>query len=130
MLLSEEKCMLEILLRQGKPYKEIARETGHSINTVRKYVRDKGEVGYRRRAIKPGKLIPFEGYLQSRMNQAKPKWLPATVLFEEIRAQGYQGSLSLLRQYLRKYKPKAASFQTVIRFETAPGKQLQQESED
>ena len=46
------------------------------------------------------------------------------VIFWELQAQGYQGGLSILRDYLR---PKRAlrPGRATVRFETVPGQQLQ-----
>lgn len=46
------------------------------------------------------------------------------MLYREIKEQSYTGSLSLLRQYLYAYWGKPES-QTVMRFETPAGKQMQ-----
>ena len=42
----------------------------------------------------------------------------------EIREQGYQGSIRLLRYYMAKLKPVARP-DLVVRFETLPGQQMQ-----
>jgi transposase len=46
------------------------------------------------------------------------------VLYEELKALGYQGKISLLRSYLFKIKP-AVKQRSFIRFETEPGQQMQ-----
>ena len=65
-----------------------------------------------------------ERYLQTRGAVARPDWIPATVLFDEIRAMGYSGCLTTVRGYLRTLKP-AAKADPVVRFETDPGQQMQ-----
>ena len=50
-------------------------------------------------------------------------WLAIDVL-EEIRALGYPGGYSILKDYIRSIRPKKAK-RPVLRFETAPGKQAQ-----
>ncbi len=62
--------------------------------------------------------------MRERQSAAHPEWMPATVLFREIAVQGYPGGLSQLRGFLRTIKPKPPS-DPVIRFETAPGEQMQ-----
>lgn len=118
--------MLEIQLmyKQGKKLKQIARETGYSINTVRKYIRDNGKPIYSDRPSKESKLDSYRDYLKSRIKQAEPAWIPATVLLLEIQAAGYAGSISLLRDYLRSLKPKVKE-RPLVRFETEPGEQMQ-----
>ena len=98
MLTGEKTMEIEIMHRQGKSLKQIVRETGYSINTVRKYLRSHQEPRYKRRPGKAQKLDPYRDYLQERIAQAKPHWLAATVLYREIVALGYDGSPSLLRK--------------------------------
>ena len=44
---------------------------------------------YKARSLRPTKLDPDKGYLTERVRQARPMWLPATVLLREIRERGY-----------------------------------------
>ena len=62
--------------------------------------------------------------MRERQAAAHPAWIPATVLQREIAAQGYAGGLSQLRAFLRSLKP-ALPMDPVVRFETAPGEQMQ-----
>lgn len=96
-----------------------------SHNTVRRYLRREEKPSYKRlRHQRRGKLSPFHEYLHRRVQTAHPDWLPATALYNEIKEQGYQGSLSLLRAYLATLKP-IKSPKVVVRFETPPGQQMQ-----
>lgn len=116
---------IRILYRQGKGIREIARLTGLSRNTVRKYLRDVGkDPSYRPRQQRPGKLDPYKGYLERRLEAAHPERIPATVLYRELRALGYAGSERLVRAYVRRLRPRPAP-EPVRRFETAPGVQMQ-----
>lgn len=93
-------------------------------NTVRKYIRaDSALPGYAPRAARPTKLDPYKAYLQSRIEAARPRWIPATVLLREIREQGYSGGISQLRAYVAPFKHRPE--EPLIRFETPPGKQVQ-----
>lgn len=124
MLRREMVIELQVLHKQGKSLKALARESGLSINTVRKYVREQREPGYRARPKRVKKLDAYQDYLKARIAKAHPDWLPATVLYRELTALGYTGSLSLLRNYVYQLKPiKPAA--PIIRFETEPGKQMQ-----
>jgi transposase len=55
---------------------------------------------------------------------ARPHWIPATVLTREIREQGYTGCERLVSRYVRALKPVQVE-EVLVRFETAPGQQLQ-----
>jgi len=116
---------LKVLARQGKGIREIARETGVSRNTVRRYLRGIGQP-YRDAPAKRriAKLDPFKDYLREREYAAHPAWLPATVLLSEIRQMGYKGGVTMLRVYLQTLRPVAAP-DPVVRFETEPGQQMQ-----
>lgn len=117
---------IRILHRQGVSIREIARQSGVSRNTVRKYLRDEAPPTYtpRSRSPRPGKLVPYEAYLRARVEAAHPLWIPATVLEREIREQGYTGSVRLLRYFLAELKP-APRPDPLVRFETVPGEQMQ-----
>lgn len=115
---------IRVLARQGHGIKKIARELGLSRNTVRKYLRgDTVAPCYKARRPRPCKLDPFTAYLQERIDAARPKWIPATVLLREIQERGYTGGISQLKRYLAPFKRHAPD--PVVRFETPPGKQLQ-----
>ena len=62
--------------------------------------------------------------MQERLEAAGKIQLPATVLLREIRAQGYEGGITQLKEYLREIRP-AAPDEPMVRFETEPGRQLQ-----
>jgi len=124
MLEEIEVLEIQIMRKQKISYKAIARKTGYSINTIRKYARDHKQAKYSKRSRKPQKLDDYKDYLTHRVNSAKPNWLPAVVLLREIQSIGYTGGISLLRDYLRTLKPKSNN-QPLIRFETKPGEQMQ-----
>jgi transposase len=123
MLTQEQAVEIQVLRRQGRSIRRIAQEMGMSRNTVRRYLREQREVKYCPRDPRPCKLDPCKKYLQERIEQARPDWIPATVLLREIRALGYGGGISQLKAYLRPFK--TSRLDPVIRFETAPGEQMQ-----
>lgn len=125
MLIVEQVMNIKILYGQGWSIRRIAKELGISRNTVKKYIQSAiSEPCYSPRATKPKKLEPFYAYLKQRVKAAHPNWIPATVLYNEIKELGYQGKVSNLRAYLRSLKP-AVTPEVVLRFETPPGKQMQ-----
>lgn len=115
---------LRVLARQGMSIKEISRELSVSRNTVRKYLREEVEPGYGPRASRPTKLDAYRDYLLERIDAAKPDWIPVTVLLRELRERGYEGGYTQLRLFVAAHKPQAAE-EPVVRFETAPGEQMQ-----
>lgn len=124
-MLVKEQCMeIDILHRQGKSNRQIAKELGISRNTVKKYLTRLSDPNYARKSNKITKLIHYHDYLKKRIEAASPDWLPATVLFSEIKASGYTGKITQLRNYLHSLKPKSKP-DPIIRFETKPGEQMQ-----
>jgi transposase len=115
---------IRILRKQGKSLRAIAKEVGASVNTVRKYLADGELPRYKRRAARASKLEPFMDYLRQRVDAARPHWIPATVLCREVRERGFVGSERLVRNFVRELKPVKPE-EPLVRFETAPGQQLQ-----
>lgn len=112
-----------VLKKQGRSIRQIAREMGMARNTVRRYLREQRTVRYGPRRARPCKLDPYKGILQERIEQARPDWIPATVLLRELQAAGYAGGISQLKAYLAPMKVLAPD--PVVRFETEPGRQMQ-----
>lgn len=115
---------IHILYQQGLSKKSIARKFGMSINTVRKYLKQGTEPTYTPRVRSVSKLEPYRNYLIQRIHQAHPIKLPATVLYQELESQGYTGKLRQVRYFVSNLYPKALP-EDAVRFETAPGQQLQ-----
>jgi transposase len=115
---------MRILHRQGMSVREIARRTGHSRNTVERYLAREDAPRYTPRPVVAGKLDPFKAYLSERVAAAAPARIPGTVLLAELRGRGYGGGISILREHLAALRP-AVPAEPVVRFETQPGQQMQ-----
>jgi transcriptional regulator with XRE-family HTH domain len=87
---------IKVLARRGTALREIAKQTGLSRNTVRRYLRDEQAGRYKQREPRATKLDPFKGYLLERVAAARPHWIPATVLLRELQEAGYLGGISQL----------------------------------
>ncbi len=117
---------IKVLMRRGMGIREMARELGCSRNTIRRYLREPtaGDYGPRAmRATRATKLDPYKDYLLGRVDAARPHWIPAVVLLREIQERGYPGGVTQLKEFLSPYRH--AEPEPVVRFETAPGKQMQ-----
>ena len=119
MITNEVYMEIEVLRKHGFSLRRIAAEVGCAVNTVRSHLATGEKPKYERQKKRPSKLSPYEGYLRERQASAQPHWIPATVLYREIAAQGYLGGMSQLRSFLRGIKP-ALRPDPVVRFETAP----------
>ncbi len=124
MITKEVYVEIEILKKQGMSLRDIAREVGCAVNTVRSHLASGSLPNYQRKNLRKTKLSPFHDYLRERQTAAHPEWIPATVLLREITARGYTGSHSQLRAYMHGLKP-SLSVDPVVRFETSPGEQMQ-----
>jgi len=124
MLSKESQVEIEVLSRQGKGIRAIARELSISRNTVRTILRGGGAQEYGPRSSRPTKLDPFHEYLRERISSAGQTHLTATVLLREIRELGYAGGVSQLKLSLVKIRP-AKPLDPIVRFETDPSDQLQ-----
>ena len=124
MLGTEGFVDIQVLRHQGKSIKSIARDLGISRNTVRRYLRTDTAPGFKACQSRTSKLDPFKDYLQQRVAAAHPNWIPATVLFEEIKTSGFTGGITILRDYMASLKPKCRP-DPLVRFETPPGQQMQ-----
>ena len=123
MLVVEKAVEIRVLSKQGKSVRAIARTLGVSRNTVRRYLRSDWLPRYERGA-RPGKLDQFKHYIAERVTAAAPEWMPATVLLRELRALGYAGGISILKDHLATLKP-VAKPEPLIRFETDPGSPIE-----
>jgi hypothetical protein len=95
------------LLAAGCSQAAIATELGLSRNTVRRFARaaDPGELLIRDWApCSPGILHDYEPYLRERWNSGCTN---ATVLWHEIRARGYPGGYSTVRDHLARFRGNA-----------------------
>lgn len=106
---------------QGESLRSIGRRLGLSRNTVRKYVRSAEVPKARPRSARASKLDPYKPYIRQRLADGVDN---GEVLLREIRARGYRGGRSILKEYVKQFRqprqPKAT-----VRFETEPGKQAQ-----
>ena len=122
MVLAEGVMEMRILKRQGLSVREIARRTGHSRNTVDRHLKLEGNPVYTARPAAPSKLDAHKAFISERIAAAHPERLPGTVLLGELRARGYTGGITILREHLTALRP-VLPIEPVVRFETTPGRQ-------
>jgi transposase len=109
-----------ILAKSGHSQKEIAELIGVSDRMVRNYLRSDYQT--KSRAPRPSLLDPFKPDIDMILEE-KP-FFNLTVLAEKLRARGYQGGLSILRDYAARIRQQVLT-KAVLRFETEPGRQAQ-----
>jgi transposase len=121
---AETAMEIRVLHRHGRSIREIARATGTSRNTVRRYVRSPDASRYKHRPPRASKLDPYKGYVVQRLAAAAPEGIPASVLLGELRERGYGGGYTMVKAFVASLRP-TAIVEPIIRFETRPGEQMQ-----
>jgi len=117
----EEWLMIRQLYNKGVTISEIARRTGFSRMTVRKYAKSHHCPKYTRDKGVYSVLNPYKGYIENKLSEAP---YTAKRLYREIRENGFPGSYQVVKRYVRLIRSKY-SIKAVWRFETEPGRQSQ-----
>lgn len=120
MLTREDYLVIKTLHDHGVYQKDIAAELGVHPKTVSRVLK-RGEAPSRERKRRGSKLDPYKAKVDRLLSEGV--W-NAVVILREIQQDGYDGGLTILRDYIR---PKRAlrPGRATVRFETEPGQQLQ-----
>jgi len=110
----EIHCMAD----EGLSGRKIARALKLDRTTVSKYFVDPNP--HRIVVVKASKLDPFKDLIHELLERDRAAF--ATVIHQRIRARGFDGGLTILKDYLRTIRPKPK--EAFIRFESRPGEQL------
>ena len=100
--------------RDGLSRSEIARRTGLSRTTVKKWLAasERVEPRYRRSAA-PGKLTPFHDVLRQTLEadarRPKRERRTAKALYAELKVQGYAGGYTVLTDFIRHWREQAGA---------------------
>ena len=106
----------------GRSAYAIGKELGISKNTARKYMRTPMEATEKNdRPSKPSKLDPYKPLLHELLESGI---FNCVVLLERLREAGYDGGVSILKNYVHPLRP-PKKLPAVRRYETEPGKQAQ-----
>lgn len=100
---------------------EIARRVRADRKTVRRVLASDGLPVVTRTPRQPSKLEPFKRYIDERLKRYPH--ISGSVIYEELRRQGYAGKIRILREYLTEVRPNQK--EVFLRIETAPGEQMQ-----
>ena len=126
----ETRMLLKYYLERGVSKAELSRRFGVSRRTIHEWVEtgqldrnlSTGGSRYAPRPPAPHKLDPYTGIIDARLEEYPG--LSAQRLFDEVRAAGYPGGYSLVRDYVRAVRPREPTA-SVVRFETPAGRQGQ-----
>nr|WP_246496980.1 ISL3 family transposase [Sphaerisporangium rubeum] len=97
----ERYALVQELLAQGHGIKPIARRLGLARGTVQRYARAATVDDKLTQAARPSNLDNFKPYLHERFTAGVTRPIR---LFEEIHAQGYNGSYHNVRDYVRRLR--------------------------
>ncbi len=121
MIKNGEFFMIKDMKQKGMNITQIANELGRDRKTIRRWLEEDAPRSYHRTKKQPSKLDPYKDYIRQRMEEG---CLNGAVILDEIRANGYTGGATLLRDFMRPLRPVIREKATV-RFETPPGEQAQ-----
>jgi transposase len=107
-------------VKEGEPVSRVSERFGVSRQTVYNQLKRQG-VEAKPRQPRASKLDPYKPYLKVRLREFD---LPATTLLQEIKKQGYTGSMTILKDFVREVKGEQVRTITE-RFETLPAQQAQ-----
>ena len=98
MIKGDEWFMIRQLFKEGLTISEIARRTGRDRKTVRRAINAPEQPAYRQRPPVASKLDPYKDYVRRRMEAGMTN---AVKMYREISARGYDGEITILRQFMR-----------------------------
>jgi len=106
MLTPEERHELDRLIQQHIPIRAIARRLGRDVKTIRR------ALGRPPQPPGPSKLAPFQALAQA----LSAKHLRAPRILRELRARGYTGSATILKDFLQTLGPRRPARRAFHRF--------------
>jgi transposase len=118
------RTVLEIiqLKEQGFSIRSIGRQLQIDRETVRKYLEDKRPM-QANRAAKRSKLDPYQEMVATMVADCGD--IKAPVVLQRLKAKGFTGEITIVRDLLRQLRGQRSQRQPFIRFETEPGEQIQ-----
>lgn len=116
------------LYARGNSIREIARLMKLNRRTVRRKLQElEYQPPAKRNIVKPSILEPYKQYIRDFIAKSD-KRIPYSVILADIQEMGYLGGRSILQEFLTaEYKQlqQVGRNEAVVRFETAPGEQMQ-----
>lgn len=120
----DQRTIFEIhrLNHQGWAQRRIARELRVSRETVKKYLENPEQTAPKR-PPRASKLDPYQDLIEQFLQQ-DPQ-VNAPVVLQRLQQAGFDGKITILRDYLHKKRGRSKTRKAFIRFESAPGQQCQ-----
>jgi transposase len=120
----DRRTIFEIhrLKNMGMKQRQIARQLRIGRETIKKYLKNP-EKTFCSKSHGLSKLDPFKDDIE-RYLDADP-YVKATVIMQRLQQKEFNGEITILRNYLREKRGKSKNREPYIRFESAPGEQMQ-----
>jgi transposase len=102
----EQRTMVRKVFQETGSLRATAKQTGVSRNAVRRELKRSNSPGQtvKKASFRQGKLTSFKSKIEY---LAREKDLSGVRILEEIQELGYKGGYSILKEYLRKVRPRA-----------------------
>jgi transposase len=107
--------------QKGLSYSELGRKYNIDRRTAKKYVESESRPVYSLTDSKPSKLDPYKEQIVFWLEEAP---YSALRIWEKVKEQGFNGSYSVVKHFVRG-KKEQLNEQATVRFETIPGQQGQ-----
>jgi transposase len=130
MLKKGEVKMIHKMLKDGLSKIDIARKLGINRKTVARYAKlPEGHIPMIKREIAETTVDPYLPTIARMLEEAHKLdvTIPATSIYEQIQKLGYRGSQRWLQEIILRHdlRQKVKDEEPLVRFETAPGQQMQ-----
>jgi len=121
MITLDDYLEIQQLFHEGLTQGEIARRMGLDRKTVRKYLNKSTGPPISKPRQRGSLLDEYKEYLKKRLSQG---CCNGAVLYRELKEQGYQGHITILRDYLKPLRQEER-WRVELRWESAPGQYAQ-----
>ncbi len=120
----ERRTVFEIhrLRNLGFSRRSIARQLQVDRTTVTRYLATPDPAAVKR-SPKPSKLDPYSDQIAEMLEKCPD--IKAPVVMQYIRAKGFDGGITIVRDRIKKLRGKSRNREAFIRFESEPGEQVQ-----
>jgi len=120
----DKRTIFEIhrLTNEGWPQRRIERELGLARQTIKKYLQNP-ERTFSKQTKRSSKLDPYRDLIDHFLEQDPQT--PATVILQRLQDAGFDGKITILKNYLRRKRDRSKTRKAFIRFESPPGHQCQ-----
>lgn len=121
----DRRSVFEIhrLADAGLSQRQIAKHLNMGRGTVSKYLKNPDAVFDQNSQKKASKLEPYYDLIDDFLTQVPD--VNAPVVLQRLKDKGFDGSITIVRDYLRQKRGKIKNSRAFIRFESEPGKQIQ-----